>query len=279
MSTSSDAGQPASAYPDVPPELGEPWRLQPSAAAPPDPTPELLASEVRRLYEETGKPVPLTAADVRRQLGVGKDKANRLKQGLVKSGEFLSERIGQVWHFRPAPRQLSFAQAITAETGKSTGNSPRKSTGKSPRNREVDREVDRELTQEITQEITVPQFTKLSDAHILACGVGPCPTHEYRHIQFKFGRFECSFPTAPGQWCNTPVDGAPPQLINPGRSTPTVNPEGLPGLVNSDSPAGNDLPPELQAEGATGFSISYWRRRGKLPYTIRPRRTKRGAPE
>ena len=136
----------------------EPWRLQPSAAAPPDPTPELLASEVRRIYEETGQPVPLTAADVRRQLGVGKDKANRLKQGLVKSGEFITERIGQVWHLRPAPRQLSFAQAITAETGKSTGNSPRKSprksTGNSPRNREVDRELTQELNREVDRELT-----------------------------------------------------------------------------------------------------------------------------
>ena len=105
---------------------------------------------------------------------------------------------------------------------------------------------------------TLPAFKKLTDDQILACGVGACPTHQYKHIQFKFGRFECSVPTGPGQWCNTPVDGAPPQLINPGISTPTEDkPEELPGLVNSDNPAGDER---------TGYLDSFHRRYGRLPW-------------
>ena len=136
MSTSSDAGQTASAYPDVPPELGEPWRLQPSAAAPPDPTPELLASEVRRIYKETGQPVPLTAADVRRQLGVGKDKANRLKQGLV------TERRVHHRTDRPGVAPPALAAAVVF------------CPGHNRRNWEVDRELTQEVTQEVDRELT-----------------------------------------------------------------------------------------------------------------------------
>ena len=60
MSTSSDAGQPASAYPDGPPELGHPM--------PEDPVRQEILAYVKAEEVRQGKPIRAGAAELREYL-------------------------------------------------------------------------------------------------------------------------------------------------------------------------------------------------------------------